>query len=117
MKKILVVDDDIGILEALSLALDMEGYAVETTTKEEGIYKKIASFKPDVIILDILLSGYDGRHICQKVKNQKKTKNIPVIMISAHPSAAKTVKNFGADDFLAKPFSFDSLLKLVKKSV
>lgn len=114
MKKILVVDDDEGILDALSLILEEEGYEVETTIKGQETFAKIASFQPALILLDMLLSGNDGRHICRALKADKKTKSIPIIMISAHPNAKAGAIEAGADDFLAKPFEREELLEKIK---
>ena len=111
-KKILVVDDDPDILDALQFMLEDAGYEVKTT--EKGEYAEnlhdTNSGLPDVIILDVLLSGKDGRLICQKLKSQEETKRIPIIMISAHPNAKQSVTAVGADDFIAKPFDMDELL-------
>ena len=112
VKKILVVDDDPDILDALQFMLEDAGYEVKTT--EKGEYAEnlhdTNSGLPDVIILDVLLSGKDGRLICQKLKSQQETKRIPIIMISAHPNAKQSVTAVGADDFVAKPFDMDELL-------
>ena len=114
-KKILVVDDDPDILEAFQLTLEFAGY--EVTTTEKGEYaenlRDANGGLPDIIILDVLLSGKDGRIICQKLKSQEDTRHIPIIMISAHPSAKQSVKAVGADDFLAKPFDIDELLEKI----
>ncbi|MBV9616971.1 MAG: response regulator [Ktedonobacteraceae bacterium] len=116
-KKIVVVDDDPDILDALQMTLEYEGY--EVTTTEKGEYAEnlpnTNENLPDLIILDVLLSGKDGRIICQKLKNQQETRHIPVIMISAHPNAKQSVKDVGADDFLAKPFDVDELLAMVSR--
>ena len=116
-KKIVVVDDDPDILDALQMTLEYEGY--EVTTTEKGEYAEnlpnTNENLPDLIILDVLLSGKDGRTICQKLKNQQETRHIPVIMISAHPNAKQSVKDVGADDFLAKPFDVDELLAMVSR--
>lgn len=114
-KKLLVVDDDLDILDALRFALEDAGY--EVTTTEKGEYaenlRDTNGGLPNVIILDVLLSGKDGRLICQKLKSQGETKHIPIIMISAHPNAKHSVQLVGADDFLAKPFDIDELLEKV----
>lgn len=115
-KKVLVVDDEESILDAVSLILEEYGYDVLTTPRGEETYKKVKEFKPNVILLDVLMSGEDGREICMNLKNDDKTKKIPVIMISAHPSAARDIEEFGADNFLAKPFKVEDLLKAVGKS-
>jgi len=118
MKRILVVDDDLAILEALDITLRDAGYETETSTKNgEYIERSLRRQLPDLMILDILLSGHDGRDICKKVKSREETKQIPVILISAHPNAEKTALEAGADDFLAKPFNIDDLLAKVERLV
>lgn len=116
-KKILVVDDDPDILDSLRLTLEDAGYDVTTTEKGEYAenLRDTNGGLPDVIILDILLSGKDGRIICQKLKSQEETRHVPILMISAHPNAKQSVKAVGADDFLAKPFDMDELLEKVEK--
>jgi len=115
LKKILVVDDDPDILDALQMTLEDAGYSVTTTEKGEYAenLRDTNGNLPHLIILDVLLSGRDGRTICQRLKRQENTKHIPIIMISAHPNARQSVKDVGADDFLAKPFDIDELLAMV----
>ena len=116
-KKILVVDDDPDILDALQFMLEDAGYEVKTTEKgeyAENLHDTNGGL-PDVIILDVLLSGKDGRLICQKLKSQEETQRIPIIMISAHPNAKQSVSAVGADDFMAKPFDMDELLATIAK--
>lgn len=112
---ILVVDDDPDILDALRLLLEDEGYRVQTT--EKGEYAESLrdgnGDLPDLIILDVLLSGRDGRVICRTLKSQDETAHIPIVMISAHPSAADSAVEVGADAFVAKPFSIDDLLATI----
>jgi DNA-binding response OmpR family regulator len=117
MKKVLVIDDDPDILEAVKLTLETGGYDSEVTTKGEETYEKITRYKPHLIILDVLLSGNDGRTICKNLKKDTATKQIPIIMISAHPSAKDSVKLCGADSFVSKPFSIVALLSEVKKYI
>jgi DNA-binding response OmpR family regulator len=116
-KKLLVVDDDPDILDALQFLLEDVGYKVTTT--EKGEYAEnlhdTNDGLPDVIILDVLLSGKDGRLICQKLKSQEETKRIPIIMMSAHPDAKRSVAVVGADDFLGKPYDVDELLTKIAK--
>jgi len=112
-KKILVVDDEPDILEFLQEILEDEGYSVVTTDKGEYVEKLHNGGLPHLILLDMLLSGKDGRQIVKYLKSQEETKHIPVIMCSAHPSAEKTARAAGAEDFLAKPFEIDELLAKV----
>ncbi|GAC1398532.1 MAG: hypothetical protein NVSMB49_06780 [Ktedonobacteraceae bacterium] len=113
-KKILVVDDDPDILDFLQVILEEEGYTVATTSKGEYIEQLHNGGLPNLILLDVFLSGKDGRHIVKQLKSKDETKHIPVIMFSAHPSAEETARASGADDFLAKPFEMDDLVAKVK---
>ncbi len=115
--KILVVDDDKGITEAFQAVLQSEDYEVKIALSAEGVLKVIEKFKPDLILLDVLLSGRDGREVCLELKKNEQTKKIPVVIVSAHPSAKSSLKSAGADDFLAKPFELDELLSMVTKYV
>ncbi len=112
-KKILVVDDEPDILEALQEILEEEGYAVMTTEKGDYVEKLHNGGLPDLILLDVFLSGKDGRSIAKQLKSQEETKHIPIIMFSAHPNAEKTAREAGANDFVAKPFEIDQLLEKV----
>lgn len=116
IKSVLVIDDDPDILDALRFLFEDAGFNVETMTKNgEAVIKKVKNTPPDVIILDVLLSGHDGRHLCKQLKSQIDTKDIPIIMISAHPDAQKTSLDAGANSFLAKPFDIFELLSQVEK--
>ena len=117
MKKILVIDDDQDILEAVQMVLESGGYESNITTKGEEIYEKIDEYKPDLILLDVLLSCSDGRNICKNLKKENKTKKIPIIMLSAHPTAKDSVKECGANSFIAKPFSVTDLLAQIEKYI
>lgn len=114
-KRVLVVDDDPDILDAIRFTLEDEGYTVTTT--EKGEYAENLhdgnSGLPDLIVLDVLLSGKDGRTICRSLKNRPDTRHIPIIMISAHPGAETSSAEVGADAFLAKPFDINTLIDLV----
>jgi DNA-binding response OmpR family regulator len=112
---ILVVDDDPAILDALRFLFEDEGYRVQTS--EKGDYAESLRDEngglPDLIVLDVLLSGKDGRTICRKLKSQDMTQHIPIVMISAYPDAEHSAKEVGADAFVAKPFSVDEVLAIV----
>lgn len=115
MKKVLIVDDDHAILEAMQLAIEDEGYDVTTVADGNLAVKTALSVKPDVVLLDLLLSGKDGTEILNLLRKEEATKLVPVILLSAHPTAAQTAKANGATDFLAKPFEVEDLLRIVKK--
>lgn len=113
--RVLVVDDDPDILDAAQMMLEDEGYFVTTTEKgeyAENLHDGNGGL-PDLIILDVLLSGKDGRTICRDLKSRPDTRHMPIIMVSAHPGAEESVKAVGADAFLAKPWDIDDLIVLV----
>lgn len=114
MKKILIIDDDPDILEVVQLVLMSEGYQTETLSNGGQTYEKVADFLPDLIVLDVLLSGDDGRKICFNLKNDTRFAHIPIIMISAHPGAKETIGEYGADNFVPKPFSIADLVGTVE---
>lgn len=112
-KKLLVVDDEQDILEFLKVILEEEGYIVVTSDKDDYLEQLHNDIPPDLILLDMLLSGKDGREIVKYLKIQEKTRHIPVIMFSAHPNAKESARQAGADDFVAKPFEIDQLLNKI----
>ena len=114
-KKILVVDDEPDILEFLQIIFDEAGFLVVTTEKGDYLEKLNTGALPDLILLDMLLSGKDGREIVRHLKSQERTRHIPVIMFSAHPSAEKTALAAGADDFVEKPFDIDVLMQKIER--
>ena len=113
-KKILVADDNPAILDALKIMLEEEGYEVETT--EDGTAaKNMQAPLPDLLLLDLWMSGMDGRDICKHLKSAAATRHIPVIMVSATKNIEQIAKDSGADDFIAKPFQMEHLLATVAK--
>lgn len=113
-KKILVADDDPAILDAIKIILEMEGYEVGTTVDGETVAKMFEE-QPHLLLLDIWMSGQDGRDICKALKAQDSTKHIPIIMVSASRDIKKSALEAGADDFLAKPFELVDLLNKVRQ--
>lgn len=113
-KTVMVIDDDLDILEALQMTLESEGYATIVTHDAEEVLPKARMYHPDLIILDLLLSGHDGQTIAQMLKRTEQTKAIPLLMISAHPDAQKRAETAGANAFLAKPFDIVHFLETVE---
>ncbi|SDF88225.1 response regulator [Mucilaginibacter sp. P25] len=111
-KKIMIADDDPGIVDAMEMLLEFEGYEV-TSTVDGTTVLDMKDELPDLLLLDIWMSGEDGRDICKKLKQDELTKDIPVIMISASRDIRDSAMMAGADDFLAKPFDMNELLKKV----
>ena len=111
-KKILIADDDPGILDAIEMMLEFEGYQVSSTSDGSTILDLKDNY-PDLLLLDVWMSGQDGRDICKELKRRKSTKNIPVILVSASTDLKKSARESGADDFLEKPFNMTDLLNKI----
>lgn len=116
LKKIMVADDDTGILDAVSIMLEYEGYAVQCTPDGAELVAMTSGF-PDLLLLDIWMSGIDGRDICKQLKQQPFSAQMPIVMISASNDIERSALEAGADDFLAKPFDMDALLEKIKKNL
>jgi DNA-binding response OmpR family regulator len=115
-KKIMIADDDPGIVDAVEMLLEFEGYNV-TTTVDGSTVLDMQDELPDLLLLDIWMSGEDGRDICRRLKAMQSTKNIPVIMVSASRDIKQSAIDAGADDFLAKPFEMNELLAKIEKLI
>jgi CheY-like chemotaxis protein len=116
-KLILVVDDELAILDSIQVMLEDAEYDVVTTDIGENVEQLRQRKHPDLILLDMLLAGTDGREIIKQMKSREETKDIPIILLSAHPSGETEADVYGADDFLAKPFEIDELLRKISKYV
>ena len=110
----MIADDDPGIVDAVEMILEFEGYQVSSTVNGATVLDMKEEL-PDLLLLDIWMSGQDGREICRKLKATPSTKGIPVIMISASRDIADSAMASGADDFLAKPFEMHELLGKIEK--
>jgi DNA-binding response OmpR family regulator len=114
----MVVDDDKAILDVVTIILANEGYTVEPYATGEPLYQ-LSNNLPSLIILDILLAGEDGRDICKYLRTNETTKNIPIILFSAHSQddIIYTLPGNLYDHFIAKPFDIDDLVKIVNNLV
>ncbi|WP_233524551.1 response regulator transcription factor [Mucilaginibacter conchicola] len=115
-KRIMIADDDPAIVDAVEMLLEFEGYQVSSTVDGATVLDMREEL-PDLLLLDIWMSGDDGRDICRKLKSVPSTKNIPVIMISASKDIEQSARDAGADDFIAKPFEMDALLQKIESFV
>lgn len=113
-RKVLVADDDSAICDAIALILEDAGYDVTTTLDGRIVYELDGNF-PDIILLDIRMSGIDGSEVCKRLKSQRKTKRIPVIIISANKDTQAIASEAGADGYVSKPFEMDELLAKIEE--
>ena len=115
MKRILVVDDDKDVLEVVRLTLKAKGYDVLTIFQAGETFKKIAEFKPDVLLLDVYLGLFNGIDVCNELKSNPLTKDIPVIMFSANNDPELVFKKCKADAFVSKPFNIHHLAGVIEQ--
>ncbi|QEM02998.1 response regulator [Mucilaginibacter rubeus] len=113
-ERILVIDDDRDIRDIIRLILELEGFKVDVLDNGHFVDETILSFKPQLILLDVMLGDMDGRQICQNLKKQPNTQDIPIIIISAtHGPKLLLEELCGADDYISKPFDIDNLISRV----
>lgn len=115
-KLIAVVDDEEDILKLVSLHLTRAGFSVETYQDAESFLSSLERRLPDLLILDLMLPDADGFDICKFLKNEKKFKDIPIIMLTAKNEEIDKILGLeiGADDYVTKPFSVRELVARVK---
>jgi two-component system phosphate regulon response regulator PhoB len=115
-EKILVVDDEEDLLELVRYNLTKEGYRVSCVASGEEAIEQARKDVPDLVILDLLLPSVDGLEVCRRLKNDGKTRHIPILMLSAKSEEADVVAGLelGADDYMTKPFSPRVLLARVR---
>lgn len=117
MKRVLIVDDNTDILWVVETILRRYGFDVMTTLRGEEVLSKTKKFSPQLILLDVFLSGIDGIEVCNTLKSIPETKNIPIIMFSAHTNFNDLKKFCKADDFVAKPFDTNELVKKINHQI
>ena len=116
METIYIVEDDVNIREIEHYALKNSGYAVEEFECGADFFKRLESRMPNLVILDIMLPDEDGMNILEKIRTDKRTEKLPVIMVTAKTTELDKVKGLdgGADDYITKPFGVMELISRVK---
>ena len=111
--KILIVDDDENIAELISLYLNKECFDTETVGDGEAALKLFPVYKPDLVLLDLMLPGMDGYEVCQNLRRES---NVPIIMLSAKGEVFDKVLGLklGADDYIQKPFDSNEMVARVR---
>jgi two-component system alkaline phosphatase synthesis response regulator PhoP len=115
-EKVLIVDDELHIVELLKYNLETNGYKVIYALNGKDGLDMVFDKKPDLVLLDIMLPEIDGFDVCKKMKKDKDTENIPVIMLTAKGEEFDKILGLelGADDYITKPFSVRELLARIK---
>jgi two-component system OmpR family response regulator len=117
--RVLVVDDELNIAELVSMALRYEGFAVETAGTGRRALDLAAGFRPDVLILDVMLPFLDGWSVLDSIRDMPEDRQPKVILVSAAAGVADRAQaeNLRVESFLAKPFDMDELLQVVADCV
>ena len=112
-QRVLIVDDDENIAELISLYLLKECYETSIVHDGESAIREFASFRPNIVLLDLMLPGIDGYQVCREIR---KTSDCPIIMLSAKGEVFDKVLGLelGADDYMVKPFDSKELVARVK---
>lgn len=112
-ERILVVEDEAGLREALAYNLNREGFTVEAVEDGTSAIGSAQRKMPDLVVLDLMLPGIDGFEVCRRLRKQS---NVPILMLTARAEEIDRVVGLevGADDYLTKPFSMRELLARVK---
>jgi two-component system response regulator VicR len=112
--RILVVEDDASIRSGLRVTLELEGFGVEEAVDGAEAVRKLASFSPDIVLLDLMLPGKSGFDICRDFRAQKP--DMPILMLTARSDEASKVAGLtlGADDYVTKPFSLAELIARIR---
>ena len=115
-QRILAVDDEQDIIELLSYNLSREGFEVTTAMDGEEALKKIRAKSFDLVILDLMMPGIQGMELCRILRNDPKTKYLPIIMLTAKTEEVDRILGLemGADDYITKPFSPRELIARIK---
>jgi two-component system alkaline phosphatase synthesis response regulator PhoP len=114
--KILVIDDEAEITEIVETFLEDAGYQVMIENSSVMGIERAKNFKPDLILLDIMMPFMDGYEVCDELKKNKETENIPVIFLTGKDAKSDEGRSFrvGGDMYIKKPFSCDRLLEIVR---
>ena len=111
--RVLVVDDDASLAEMLSIVLESEGLTTSIVRSGEQVMSEFEKFKPDVVLLDLMLPGLDGMSVCRRIRA---TSAVPIIMLTAKSDTPDVVRGLeaGADDYITKPFKNTELVARIR---
>jgi two-component system alkaline phosphatase synthesis response regulator PhoP len=115
-KKILIVDDEVDLVEAICFQLELEGYTVLVSHNGEDALNQARRESPHLILLDVMLPKLDGYKVCRLLKFDEKYKHIPVLMLTAKTQQKDKSMGMetGADEYITKPFDMEELMKKVR---
>jgi twitching motility two-component system response regulator PilH len=119
MSTILIIEDSLTLLNMASQILKEEGHSILTAIDGERAIAQAIEFQPDLILLDVVLPGFNGYQVCRMLKSQPETADIPVIMLTSKNGDRDREWGMaqGAEDYITKPISQDTLLEAVRRIV
>jgi DNA-binding response OmpR family regulator len=116
-KKIIICDDDEGILEMVAIILEDFGYTTIAEQNSLNLYKLIEQEKPDLLLLDLWMPVLSGDQVLLFLRSQEQTKSLPVIVLSASTDGPEIAFKAGASDYIAKPFDIDHLIDCIEANL
>ncbi|MEZ4869617.1 MAG: response regulator [Caldilineaceae bacterium] len=118
-KKVLIVDDEVNIVISLEFLMEQAGYTVEVARTGDEALAKVATFQPDLILLDVMLPGMNGFDICQRIRQTPAWREMRIVMLTAKGRDVEIAKGMalGANAYITKPFSTKALLAEVKSQL
>ncbi|MBI5545591.1 MAG: response regulator [Deltaproteobacteria bacterium] len=116
-RKVVIVDDDRETREMLTLALELEGYDVEQAANGLRLISSLHVDRPDLILLDVMMSWIDGFELCRSIKKNDEFRDIPVVFVSARKTGEDVQKGLaaGAADYFTKPVDIDRLTHRIRE--
>ncbi len=116
-KKILIVEDEPNIITLVSILLTARGYEVKGVGDGQAALDAVATMKPDLLLLDIMLPEIDGLEVCRKIKANEATRHIPVVMLTAKRTNEDLAKGeqAGADEYITKPFKAEKVIRTIQR--
>jgi DNA-binding response OmpR family regulator len=116
MSEILVVDDDRDVAQSIELSLRRRGFRVTLAHSGVEALKTLRRYRPDIVILDILMPGMSGLEVCRHLRTDPNTAALPIIFLTARGQEQDRIEGLraGADDYLGKPFNLEELILRVK---
>ena len=116
-KKILIVDDEVNIVISMEFLINQAGYELQIARDGEEAMEKVASFQPDLILLDVMMPKINGFEVCRRVRANPTWQDTKIIMLTAKGREVEVTKGLalGADSYIIKPFSTKELMSEVKQ--
>jgi DNA-binding response OmpR family regulator len=116
-KRVLIADDEPNIVASLEFLMEQAGYEVQTVADGNAALAAVESFRPDLVLLDVMMPGRSGYEVCERLKGDPATRGVKVLMLSAKGRDVEVAKglDLGADAYVTKPFSTRELAAKVRE--